>query len=189
MGRGSCHPDHHPVRERVVQCPGRLSQQTGPIHLYRVDASSGHLQSTMKTLELCHSGPVCHEAQLQTSKLCLAVSGSNGNSHRCLPVQLGYQDLYAFPPFPLIRKVINKLRAASCTNLILIAPFWPQKEWLPDLVQASVDSPRLLPRFHQVLPMLQLAAWRLSSESSVTEGIPPELRNSWRVLNRHRRSL
>ncbi|KAK3886178.1 hypothetical protein Pcinc_009638 [Petrolisthes cinctipes] len=79
-----------------------------------------------------------------------------------------HQDLYAFPPFPLIRKVINKLRAASCTNLILITPFWTQKEWFPDLVQASVDSPRLLPhrrdllrqphvrRFHQALPMPQL---------------------------------
>ncbi|KAK3864567.1 hypothetical protein Pcinc_029750 [Petrolisthes cinctipes] len=106
-----------------------------------------------------------------------------------------HQDLYASHPFPLVRKVINKLRAASCINLVLIAPFWPQKEWFPDLVQASVDFPRLLPhrrdlllqphvrRFHQALPMLQLAAWRLSSEFSVTEAIPPELRNSWRVLN------
>ena len=105
-----------------------------------------------------------------------------------------HQDLYAFPPFPLIRQVLNKLRMAHQTNLILIAPFWPQREWFPDLIQASVDSPRRLPhrrdllrqphvrRFHQALPMLQLTAWKLSSESSVTEAIPPELRSSWRNL-------
>ena len=105
-----------------------------------------------------------------------------------------HQDLYAFPPFPLIRQVLNKLRMAHQTNLILIAPFWPQREWFPDLIQASVDSPRRLPhrrdllrqphvrRFHQALPMLQLTAWKLSSEFSVTEAIPPELRSSWRNL-------
>ncbi|XP_045101307.1 uncharacterized protein LOC123498206 [Portunus trituberculatus] len=101
-----------------------------------------------------------------------------------------HQNLYAFPPFPLIRKVLNKLRMARQTNVILIAPFWPQREWLPDLIQASVDTPRRLPqhidllgqphvrKFHQALPMLQLTAWKLSSESFVTEAIPPELRNS-----------
>ena len=105
------------------------------------------------------------------------------------------QDLYAFPPFPLIRKVLNKLRTAHRATLILIAPFWPQREWFPDLVQASVDSPRRLPhrrdllrqphvhRFHQALPMLQLTAWKLSSESSVTKAIPLVLRNSWQDLN------
>ncbi|XP_045133325.1 uncharacterized protein LOC123517379 [Portunus trituberculatus] len=105
-----------------------------------------------------------------------------------------HQDLYAFPPFPLIRKVLNKLRIARQTNVILIASFWPQREWFPDLIQASVATPRCLPqhrdllrqphvrKFHQALPMLQLTAWKLSSESFVTEAIPPELRNSWQNL-------
>ncbi|XP_045127738.1 uncharacterized protein LOC123514154 [Portunus trituberculatus] len=81
-----------------------------------------------------------------------------------------HQDLYAFPPFPLFRKVLNKLKMARQTNVILIAPFWPQREWFPDLIQASVDTLRHLPqrrdllrqphvrKFHQALPMLQLTA-------------------------------
>ena len=36
-----------------------------------------------------------------------------------------YQDLYTFPPLPLISKVLNKLSASRNTRLILIAPFWP----------------------------------------------------------------
>lgn len=106
-----------------------------------------------------------------------------------------HQDLYAFPPFPLIRKVLNKLRTARHASLILIAPFWPQREWFPDLVQAAVATPRRLPhrrdllrqphvrRFHQALPVLQLVAWKLSSESCITEGIPPGLQSSWRDLS------
>ncbi|XP_045104415.1 uncharacterized protein LOC123499948 [Portunus trituberculatus] len=85
------------------------------------------------------------------------------------------QDLYAFPPFPLIRRVLNKLQASRNTRLILIAPYWPQKEWFPDLLAASVEPPRRLPlrkdllrqphihKFHTGLPGLQLTGWRLSS--------------------------
>ena len=42
---------------------------------------------------------------------------------------------YAFPPFSLVRKVLNKARASPSLELTLIAPFWPQKEWFPDLVE------------------------------------------------------
>ena len=106
-----------------------------------------------------------------------------------------HQDLYAFPPFPLVRQVLNKLRSAQGTSLILIAPFWPQKEWFPDLIQALVDIPRRLPlrrdllrqphfhRFHLGLHALALTAWRLSSDLSVIEATPPELRSSWQDLN------
>ena len=101
------------------------------------------------------------------------------------------QDLYAFPPFPLVRKVLNKLRTARHTTLILVVPFWPQREWFPDLLQAAVDSPWRLPlrrqphvrKFHQALPMLQLTAWKLSSDFSVTGAIPLKSRTSWRDLN------
>ena len=106
-----------------------------------------------------------------------------------------HQDLYAFPPFPLVRKVLNKLSSARNTNLILIAPFWPQKEWFPDLMRASVDIPRRLPsrrdllrqphvrRFHQGLHALPLIAWRLSSDCSIIKAIPPGSRTSWQDLN------
>ena len=105
-----------------------------------------------------------------------------------------HKDLYAFPPFPMIRKVLNKLCQAQGTSLILIAPFWPRKEWFPDLIQVTVDTPRLLPtrrdllrqphfhRFHNGLHTLQLTAWKLSSDSCVIKDIPEEWRDSWRRL-------
>ena len=106
-----------------------------------------------------------------------------------------HQTLYAFPPFAVIRKVLNKLLASQETTLILVAPFWPQKEWFPDLLQAAIATPRRLPprrdllrqphihRFHHTLHALPLVAWRLSSASSATRAIPEGLRSSWRELS------
>ena len=86
---------------------------------------------------------------------------------------------YAFPPIAIIRRVLVKLRSSRNCELTLIAPFWPQREWFPDLLELLSDVPITLSgrkdllrqphfhRFHQNLPMLQLTAWRLSSDSPV----------------------
>ena len=86
---------------------------------------------------------------------------------------------YAFPPIAIIRRVLLKLRSSRNCELTLIAPFWPQREWFPDLLELLSDIPITLsgrkdllrqPHFHRFLlnlPMLQLTAWRLSSDSPV----------------------
>lgn len=83
--------------------------------------------------------------------------------------------LYAFPPFGMIHQVIEKFRASSNATMTLIAPFWPQKPWFPELLELLTEIPLSLPtrrdllrqphfrRFHQNLHVLQLTAWRLSS--------------------------
>ena len=86
---------------------------------------------------------------------------------------------YAFPPIAVIRRVLLKLRSSKNCELTLIAPFWPQREWFLDLLELLSDVPITLSgrkdllrqphfhRFHLNLPMLQLTAWRLSSDSPV----------------------
>ena len=83
---------------------------------------------------------------------------------------------YAFPPFPMIRKVLNKVMESPGLVLTLIAPYWPAKEWFPDLCQLLLEPPIRLPervdllrqphfhRFHLSLGSLHLHAWRLSGE-------------------------
>ena len=92
---------------------------------------------------------------------------------------------YAFPPFALIQQVLVKLRQSRNTTLTLIAPFWPQRPWFPDLLDLLVEVPVQLPfrkdllrqphfhRLHRNLHVLQLYAWRLSSEAL---GVPDSLR-------------
>ena len=84
---------------------------------------------------------------------------------------------YAFPPIAIIRRILLKLRSSKNCELTLIAPFWPQRDWFPDLLELLSDVPITLSdrrdllrqphfhRFHQNLPMLRLTAWRLSSGS------------------------
>ena len=61
-----------------------------------------------------------------------------------------YKLSYAFPPFCLIGRVLEKAqRDQSC--LILITPRWQAQPWFPRLLKMSVGCPILLPRFSKLL--------------------------------------
>ena len=87
-------------------------------------------------------------------------------------------DLYAFPPFPLVGRVIARVRESSCVAMTLVAPLWPEKEWFADLLLLLTQPPLALPwwdsllrqphcnLFHQGVHSLNLHAWRLSSVTS-----------------------
>ena len=97
-----------------------------------------------------------------------------------------HMELYAFPRFPVIRRLLSELWSSWGTSVILIALFWPNKEWFPDLLQATIDTPCLLPmrsdilrqphcRFLNSFHVLQLTVWKLSSDSSTLRATPREL--------------
>ena len=84
---------------------------------------------------------------------------------------------YTFPPWSIIPGVLAKLRESRGTELTLVAPYWPQRPWFPDLLQLLLEPPVVLPerpdllllprsrRLYQGLHRLQLHAWRLSGAS------------------------
>ena len=89
--------------------------------------------------------------------------------------------LYIFPPTKTLRKVLRKIRESLNVQVILIAPFWPQQAWFPDLLDLLTEEPRSLPPWGDLLTTtldqkeclrvntLRLHAWRLSSISSERE--------------------
>ena len=91
--------------------------------------------------------------------------------------------VYAFPPVPLIHRLLQKMCQEPC-EMILIAPAWPNQSWFPLLLQLSVDHPRELPPlgrllkqtgrnlFHTNPQQLHLHAWRLSSHLWSTKDSP-----------------
>ena len=95
-----------------------------------------------------------------------------------------YMELYVFLPFPVIRRLLSKLRSLRGTSVILIAPFWPSKEWFPALLQATVDTPRLLPmrsdllrqphfhRFHDDLHALRLTRGNYPATPPLSGSLP-----------------
>ena len=80
---------------------------------------------------------------------------------------------YAFPRFGLLHRVLSKVRQSRGLELTLMAPFWPQCPWFPDLLVAVPVSLPLwrdllrqphFHRFHQNLHVLRLTAFPISSD-------------------------
>ena len=81
--------------------------------------------------------------------------------------------VYAFPPWSIIPRVLAKLRVSRGTELTLVAPYWPQRPWFLDLLQLSLAPPVVLPNRpdlllqhrsrlrYRGLHKLRLHAWRL----------------------------
>ena len=49
-------------------------------------------------------------------------------------------EAYAFPPLPLIQKVVRKAREEH-PCLLLVAPKWPAQPWFPELLELTVGDP------------------------------------------------
>ena len=100
-------------------------------------------------------------------------------------------ETYAFPPIPLIPRVLTKLQTDKA-SMILVAPMWPRRPWFPQLLLLSCDVPRILPLsphllsqtlqagvlYHQNTTTLRLVAWRLSGDSSKTKAFRSRLSTS-----------
>ena len=80
--------------------------------------------------------------------------------------------LYAFPPFGLLPKVLEKVRMSPGLRLILVAPAWPRCAWYQTLTALAEQRlvlrqhPRLLVQPHSHVayvtgPALRLTAWLL----------------------------
>ena len=104
-------------------------------------------------------------------------------------------DVYAFPPFPLIGRVIARVRESSRLVMTLVAPLWPEKDWFADLLLLLTQPPLALPwwdsllrrphcnLFHQGVHALNLHAWRLSSVTSESWAFREGLLESCQVVS------
>ena len=96
-------------------------------------------------------------------------------------------DLYVFPPFALVGRVIARVQQSSRVAMTLVAPLWPEKEWFADLLLLLTQPPLALPcwdkllrqphcsLFHQGVHALRLHAWRLSSDTTESRAFREEL--------------
>ena len=66
--------------------------------------------------------------------------------------------LYAFPPLPLIRAVLQRVLQEGHT-ILLVAPFWPGRTWFPLLHQLCRGLPWRLPDRRDLLSQLGGRIW------------------------------
>ena len=94
---------------------------------------------------------------------------------------------YAFPPFALIPAIISKIRQHQC-KIVLVAPFWPEATWFPELLRLLVAPPIRLPVKQHLLTQLQfvrnnienlrLHVWILCANQSEIEAFWRKLPNT-----------
>ena len=89
--------------------------------------------------------------------------------------------LYAFPPFSLFPKVLQKVDLEG-VDLLLLAPLWPRRPWFPRLLSLLAGTPRSLPRIPDVIVQpislcphvwpnnLHLTVWPISGNVAKRQG-------------------
>ena len=50
-------------------------------------------------------------------------------------------DVYAFPPFHLVERVVARVRETPNLSMTLITPLWPEKAWFADLLLLLTQPP------------------------------------------------
>ena len=126
---------------------------------------------------------LCDVPQRETAPVLLASPGSQAVFEDAFRHPWDDLDLYAFPPFPLVGRVIARVRDLSRVAMTLVAPLWPEKEWFADLLLLLTQPPLALPwwdsllrqphcnLFHQGVHSLNLHTWRLSSVTSESRAL------------------
>ena len=96
---------------------------------------------------------------------------------------------YAFPPIPILHRVVSKIGEENC-NVILIAPMWPKHLWFRPMVELLAAMPRRLPLLPDLLYLgegacpqiplasLRLTAWPLSGNKAAIKVFQEKLRLS-----------
>ena len=90
------------------------------------------------------------------------------------------RSMYMFPPFPLLNRVMQKLRSTQAAEVILVAPWWPSQSWFPHLLRLCVEHPLVLAYRQDLLSQqdqksisdgksYHLHVWRLSCNTTMQQ--------------------
>ena len=100
-----------------------------------------------------------------------------------------YKIMYAFPPFSVIGRFLQRLETSSSEEVLAVLPLWPTQTWFARVLRMCVDQPRILPctetlltlpqdpsRVHPMtykltLTLFRLSGWRCRAEA-FRQGLP-----------------
>ena len=115
-------------------------------------------------------------------------------------ISWAHKFVYAFPPFALIGRILQKVNQDQCLMLI-ITPAWPGQPWFPGLLKMSVKNPLLLSALKDLLkdpagklnPLviqnsLRLMAWTISGRTYLQKEYQKELPNLSQTIGEHLQS-
>ena len=179
-------PPRCEVSTRAVQCSGRSPQASGSGYRnYRQVASAQLLAWGSPSLDLFAT-----RLNAKLPLYCSLVPDPQAVFEDAFHHPWDNLDVYAFPPFPLVGRVVARVRETPNLSMTLVAPLWPEMELFAnfvDLLLLLTQPPFVLPwwdrllrqphfnRFHQGVHTLNLHAWRDSSVSSESRAFREDL--------------
>ena len=171
MDGESRHPSRCEVSSRSVQCPGRSPQPSRASRRDRVVSSPHVVRSLLRVWGDPSIDLFTTSLNAKLPLYCLLVPDPQAVFEDAFRHTLDDLDVYAFPPFPLVSRVVARVRESSRLAMTLVAPLWPAKEWFADLLLLT-QPPLALPWWDSLLRQphtLNLHAWRLSSDTSESQ--------------------
>ena len=145
LGGGSVCGDFPTVSYGETQCASGRSFSPKPDLGLRVDAEAGGLQGFVQEVAGVNR-PVCNVLTHGCSLYFSPYHNHNDRGTDALLRNWNEWQEYAFPPWSLIQAGLRKLRSSSGVLLTIVAPYWPQRPWFPDLLDLVVDGPVALPQ-------------------------------------------
>ena len=65
-------------------------------------------------------------------------------------------NVYLFPPLPIIDRVISKFISDKTGHGLLVCPYWPSQPWFPSLLDLLIDPPFFIPSDAVMDPLQRL---------------------------------
>ena len=112
-----------------------------------MDAKSGSFSSNCGHLWPTRYGSFCFCPKSPGKEICVLDRRPKGPGHGRIFSRLegGRGQLtYAFPPFSLIQRCLQKVKEDRA-QVLLVAPVWRSRPWYPILLDLLTDQPWLLP--------------------------------------------
>ena len=136
------------VRARKTKCSGRLAIQERADNPHRVDYPQGDTVSDISNLGSPSLRSVCHEVEQSASGFHFSFS----RAWAVDTMSLSWEGMiaYAFPPVPLLMKVLLKMEKETCL-VILIAPCWESHLFFPVLLSLIVAPAVRIPIWKDLL--------------------------------------
>ena len=146
----SRHPPRRQVSTRAVQCSGRFPQPSGSGYRDRVVSSPAGGEGPFRRWGSPLIDLFATSLNAKLLLYCSLVPDPQVVFEDAFRHLWSGLDLYAFPSFPLVGRVVAQVRETPNLSMTLVAPLWPE-EWFADLLLLLTQPPVALPLWDRLL--------------------------------------
>ena len=150
MATNSRHSHPGQTHSRLSKPDSGLPKSAKPAHNNRVEPPPWNSDPDLQEVGNSNSGHGCHSPQQASSPVYVSKLEPRAQAIDVLSKDWQGRLMFMFPPFPLLSKVIQKLRTTQEAEVILIDPWWPSQPWFPHLLR-HVDHPLFFPYRRELL--------------------------------------